>query len=84
MKTNPLDLTLIIVAIIALIQGIIVALISRTRKDAQSAAKSAKEDRLHHTAIEWKLDQITQEIRAMKQDLRHVQERFDFHLDGGH
>lgn len=79
-----LDLTLIIVAAIALLQGILVALIQRTRKFAQSAADNAQEDRIHHSAMEWKLDQITREVRGVKTDIHNLQERLDVHIDGGH
>ena len=80
---SALDITLIIVALIALVQGVTVALIQRTRKFAKDAASSAEDDRVHHSAIEWKLDQIGRELRAVKTDIHHLQERFDGHIDGG-
>ena len=81
--SNAIVLTLIIVAIIAMAQGVTVALIQRTRRFAKDAASSAKDDRVHHSAIEWKLDQIGRELRGMKTDIHHLQERFDSHIDGG-
>ncbi len=80
---QALDMTLIIVAIIAMAQGVTVALIQRTRKFAKDAASSAQDDRVHHSAIEWKLDQIGRELRGVKTDIHHLQERFDSHMDGG-
>ena len=81
---QALDLTLIIVALIALDQGVLVALIQRTRKFAQTAANNAQEDRIHHSAMEWKLDQIGREVRGVKTDIHNLQERLDTHIDGGH
>lgn len=80
---TALDFTLIIVALITLIQGVLVAIIQRTRKQfAADQKRSSNEDRIHHSAIEWKLDQIGYEIKSVKTDITQLRERFDTHIDG--
>lgn len=80
---TALDMTLIIVALIALVQGVSVAIIQRTRKQfAADQKRSSNEDRVHHSAIEWKLDQIGHEIKGVKTDITQLRERFDTHIDG--
>lgn len=77
-------MTEIIVAGIAAMQAIIITLVTRSRRDAKNAAEITKGQDIHHTAIEWKLDQLGREIGGIRKDVRHLQDRFDTHIDTTH